>query len=296
MLDDYPPLPERITSYCALGDSFSEGLNDPAPGDDPEQLDLFRGWADRLAEHLTQSPIGSPRLRYANLAIRGRLLAAIVEEQLPRALELKPDLVSLIGGGNDCIRPKADVDALSSLLEEAVASLRKAGIRVLLGTGFDTKHMPVFKAVRGRIGIYNANIWSIAQRHGADVLNLWAIRELQGATHWSQDRLHLTSSGHALVADEALAVLEGRPLPSHGHPIPPRPPRPVRQAVAEESRWVREHLAPWVGRRIRGVSSGDFRQPKLPQLSFVDPAGAGSSPAGDGDQDGTGSAGQTQTD
>ena len=53
--------------------------------------------------------------------------------------------------------------------------------------------------------------------------------------------------------------------------MPDRPNRPIRTAVAEEAHWVREHLAPWVGRRLRGASSGDFVQAKLPELVRVRP-------------------------
>ena len=57
------------SSFVAVGDSFTEGLDDPGPQGG------YRGWADRLAEHLAAS--GGP-LRYANLAVRGRLLRQIV--------------------------------------------------------------------------------------------------------------------------------------------------------------------------------------------------------------------------
>src|SRR5699024_1774849 len=104
---------EAITSYVAVGDSFSEGLMDP----DPHGEDRYRGWADRLALMLTESAVGSPDVSYANLAIRGRLLDRIIDEQIPRALEIRPDLVSLCAGGNDCLRPKADIDALAGKFE-----------------------------------------------------------------------------------------------------------------------------------------------------------------------------------
>ena len=47
----------------------------------------LRGWADRVAEGLGAV---DPQAQYVNLAIRGRLLIPIPEEQLPHALELKP--------------------------------------------------------------------------------------------------------------------------------------------------------------------------------------------------------------
>jgi lysophospholipase L1-like esterase len=63
-------------SFVAIGDSFTEGLNDAAPGGG------FRGWADRLAGLLAAE---YPGLRYANLAVRGKLLRQIVAEQVPAA-------------------------------------------------------------------------------------------------------------------------------------------------------------------------------------------------------------------
>ena len=46
--------------YVAIGDSTTEGLEDPYPDGSG-----YRGWADRLAERMAQA---SPGLLYANLA------------------------------------------------------------------------------------------------------------------------------------------------------------------------------------------------------------------------------------
>ena len=93
-----------IEAFVAIGDSFTEGLNDPDPGGG------FRGWADRVAAALAAQ---RPGFRYANLAVRGKRLGQVVAEQVPRAAELAPDLVSLAAGGNDILRG-ADVDVLAS--------------------------------------------------------------------------------------------------------------------------------------------------------------------------------------
>jgi len=61
----------------------------------------FRGWADRLAETLAAI---EPDLRYANLAVRGKLAAQVAEEQLEPALALEPDLASVLSGLNDMLR------------------------------------------------------------------------------------------------------------------------------------------------------------------------------------------------
>src|SRR5882757_3072610 len=69
------------SSYVAVGDSFTEGMNDRLPDG------TFRGWADRLAGMLAA---GQPEFQYANLAVRGKMLAEIVDEQVPVALEAQP--------------------------------------------------------------------------------------------------------------------------------------------------------------------------------------------------------------
>src|ERR1700683_5293149 len=88
-------LTRDIGSFVAIGDSFTEGLNDPLPDGG------FRGWADRVAAVLAERV---PGFRYANLAVRGKLLAEVIAEQLPSAIDMAPDLVSVAAGGNDVLR------------------------------------------------------------------------------------------------------------------------------------------------------------------------------------------------
>src|SRR6476469_7548293 len=68
--------------FVALGDSFTEGVGDP----DPARPNGLRGWADRVAEVLADR--AGEEFGYANLAIRGRKLHAIIEEQLDAAVAL----------------------------------------------------------------------------------------------------------------------------------------------------------------------------------------------------------------
>ena len=89
------------------------------------------------------------------------MLAQVVTEQLPRAVELAPDLVSLAAGGNDILRGD-DVDELAATFEPAVAKLQAAGCRVLIFTGFDPRMFPVIRLLRGRIAAYNMHLRGIA--------------------------------------------------------------------------------------------------------------------------------------
>src|SRR5215470_11946096 len=128
-----------IGSFVALGDSFTEGLDDPRAGQTG-----YLGWADRFAGMLAAE---RPGLRYANLAVRGKLLRAVAEEQVPQAIAMAPDLVSLAAGGNDMLRPRSDPDALARSFDEVVRTLLMSGCQVMIFTGFDTR-FPVLRLIR----------------------------------------------------------------------------------------------------------------------------------------------------
>lgn len=253
---------EGWTRYVAVGDSFTEGL-----WGEPDADGRPTGWADLLAAELSsrRTAAGLPPLEYANLAVRGRLLRPILTEQLPRALRAEPDLVSIVGGGNDILRPVVDVDALARNLEAAVVRVRRTGADVLLATGMDVKDSPVVRRTRPRVGVFNAHVWSIARRHGCYVLDLWGMRSLRDWRMWAPDRIHLNAEGHARVAQAALEAL-GLPADPHwDEPLPPAP----RMTRLEEARWnaewVKDWALPWVTRRLRRRSSGDSVTPKRPE-------------------------------
>ncbi|WP_402468182.1 SGNH/GDSL hydrolase family protein [Isoptericola aurantiacus] len=267
--DSAPTAQPRWSRYVAIGDSFSEGLWDPYPYADgtrapagTQTTAVQRGWADRLADALAERR-GDAGLEYANLAIRGKKLRQIIAEQVPAALAMQPDLVSLIGGGNDILRPQADVHGLSADLERAVAEIRATGADVLMSTGFRTAG--ALSLTQGRVGVYNANIWSIARRHGAFVLDTWGLRGLHDWRLWSDDRIHLTDEGHRRIAQAALQALGQEPddaefdTPLEAAPVPP-----FRDRARADAQWARVHVVPWVQRRLRGTSSGDGLTPKWP--------------------------------
>jgi lysophospholipase L1-like esterase len=252
-----------IHRYVALGDSFTEGVGDP----DPARPNGLRGWADRVAEVLDRH---SPGFGYANLAIRGRLLGAVLDEQLAPALAFRPDLVTIYAGGNDILRPGVDLDALAERYDAAVGDLTDAGARVLVWTGFDLGWAPVFGRLRGRVAIYNELVREIADRHAATVVDFWRLREYRDQRLWDQDRMHMSPAGHQRMAIEVLDTL-GVPhdltaLPLSDHPVLTR---------AEERRaaydWARGFALPWVKRRLTGTSSGDGVLPKRPTPAPIGP-------------------------
>lgn len=239
-----------------MGDSFTEGIGDP----EPSSPGGYRGWADRVAEELSH---GTEDFRYANLAIRGRLLGQILGEQLEPALALKPDLISISAGGNDLIRPGSDPDALAEQLDKAVGRMAATGATVLLLNGPDIRDTPVLGMVRGRVAVYNENLRTIAARHDAVVGDMWSLRQLADTQMWAGDRLHFSPLGHHTIAIMVLAALNVQHslVPLEPTPLPPQK---WQTARAGDLIWAREFLVPWVLRRIRHQSSGDGISAKRP--------------------------------
>jgi lysophospholipase L1-like esterase len=245
-----------IRRYVALGDSFTEGVGDA----DPTRPNGVRGWADRVAEVLG----GCWSTEYANLAIRGRKLGQVLDEQLEPALALAPDLVTVYAGGNDILRPNVDLDALMARYDEAIGALRSTGATVLLWTAFAARKSALFKPLRGRFALYNEDVREIADRHGARVVDYWRMSEYDDWGYWDVDRLHMATPGHQLMATKVLEVLGL----SHDLPAPTplrRPALSTREQRLANLAWTREHLAPWVKRRLTGTSSGDGLSPRYPQ-------------------------------
>lgn len=251
-------------TYVALGDSLTEGLQDFDDTGTPI------GWADRLAQLLADR--AGTDIGYANLAIRGRLLGPILTEQVEPALALSPDLVSIWGGGNDFLRPDADPDAMAAAVEEAVVRFRTAGSDVLIGLGVDSRDSPIIRLTRKRTAIYNINLVGIAARHGAHIIDSWNLRSLRDWRMWHEDRIHLNAAGHQRVALAAFAALGLEPDdPDWAVPLPASTPMSRREQLDWNLAWGREHLAPWLGRRIRRASSGAGRTAKVPQYVTVSP-------------------------
>jgi lysophospholipase L1-like esterase len=249
----------RWRSFVAVGDSFTEGLDDPYPDG------TFRGWADLVAARLAaDAPEG---LGYANLAVRGRLFPAVVEEQVPVALAMKPDLISFAAGGNDVLRRNFDPYALAEQFGRVVSELRATGADVVLFRFADVMaRLPGQRLIAPRVAVLNAAVGETADRYGARLVDLFSDDEFHNPALWSVDRLHLAAAGHRRVAAHVLDALGVNPDPDWLAPADR--PAPVRwlTARAADAQWAARHFAPWVKRRLTGRSSGDAVIAKRPSL------------------------------
>lgn len=251
--------PGRLDSFVALGDSFTEGLNDARPDGS------YRGWADRVAEALAVETTG---FRYANLAVRGRRLDRIAGEQVDAAVAMQPALVTLCGGGNDILNPRCNPHALGQRLHQAVLRLAGTGATVVVFTGFDMGgRLPLAARLALRTATYNELIRRSAAELDAVLIDMWDMAVLRDDRMWSEDRLHLSGEGHLRVAAAVLEALGRDPGIDWRAPLAPLLPRAWVSARREDARWARAHLLPWAARHARGRSSGDGVTPKRPTLA-----------------------------
>lgn len=250
--------------YVAIGDSSTEGL------EDPDGKGRHRGWADRLAEHIARSQ--KEPLLYANLAIRGRKTREVLEEQLPIALAMKPDLASAFVGTNDAIQAKFDADKVGADLQAIWSALRSAGATVVSLTLPDLSAViPLAKHLSARVAELNRVTRAAAKATGVILIDLADHPMATDPRIWHTDRLHANAIGHERIA---AAIAHELRIPGVPHnwdaPLPSHAPRRVSDRVKAEALWARDYLIPWMGRRLTGRSSGDGITPKRPWLAPVE--------------------------
>jgi lysophospholipase L1-like esterase len=246
--------------FVVCGDSYSEGMTD-------EMVDgLYRGWADRVADGLAKK---SPTFTYANLAIRGKLLPQVIQDQVPIALTYVtgPDtLVSFHAGANDALRPGFDAALAKERYQGAVRKLAASGATIMLFTVLeDTGNSGRgSKLWQERFGAFNQGVREIAAEVGAIIVDANQERFFSDKRFLAFDRLHLNSMGHSRCADAVLEKLGYEFDPGWRTPLPPATPTPWIKERAVGVMWFFVFALPWIIRRLRGRSSGDGRVCKYP--------------------------------
>ncbi|TSB31691.1 SGNH/GDSL hydrolase family protein [Streptomyces benahoarensis] len=246
----------HYTSFVAVGDSFTEGMSDGLPDGS------YRGWADLLAARLAAR---TPGFRYANLAVRGKLIGQIADDQAGPAAAMGADLVTMVGGLNDVLRPTCDVAQVCERFSAAAAVLARGGGQLVLMRS-PGRQGPVLERFRPRMEELYAHIDAVAARHGALVVDLYASRALADPRMWADDRLHLNAEGHRRVAEAVWQTLGFGAENDWDAPLPPAVAPGWRARRSADARFAREHLVPWISRRLTGRSSGDGRPAKRPAL------------------------------
>jgi phosphatidylinositol alpha 1,6-mannosyltransferase len=164
---------------------------------------------------------------------------------------------------------RAEVGRLAATLGTAVGRVRDAGADVLLVTPFMPRR-PASRLFETRFAAFADGLRDVAREHGAMLLDVRTRPELIDPAMWAEDRVHLNSAGHRVLAYEAAQLLGVRDASELGA---------LEQSVHDDEgaadrhlrnpEWIVQHAAPWIARRMRGRTAGDGRSPKHDALTRV---------------------------
>jgi len=247
-----------FTRFIALGDSMTEGMCD-------EVIDgNYRGWADRVADTLSKA---SPNFTYANLAIRGKLLHQVIDDQIPSAAQYitgPETLVSFHAGANDVLRPNYQAEVAFAKYEKGISDLAKTCATVIVFTVIDRVEGKGKTAQlwHERFSAFNVNVREVANKYGATIIESDDAKWMADLRFLAKDRLHLNSDGHWRLSQAVLEKLGKDFDPAWKIPLAPAVEKSKLRKLSENLLWIIAFVIPWIWRRLRGRSSGDGRRAK----------------------------------
>jgi lysophospholipase L1-like esterase len=185
-----------VTSYVALGDSFTAGNG----------IGNGRRWADLLAAELAA---GREDFQYLNLA-RDGATSSEVEDTIEPAIELGPDLVTLVCGANDVLlSTRPDIAGFRERYDRMLGRL-KAG---LPGAKILVSNYPAGSQIHGlgprtqrrlQRGLDELNriIVQVSFSRGIACLDVTEHPGVREPGNLDADGLHPSVLGHRRAADE----------------------------------------------------------------------------------------------
>lgn len=241
----------RAVRLVALGDSLTEGVGDPVDGG-------WRGWAELLADGIAAGPEES--VEFTNLAVSVAQTRDVLEQQMPAALALRPDLVSVVIGVNDTLRCTFDIRAVAERLDTVYAAFTRQGAVLLTACLPDPGAMlglpgALARPLARRQRAVNRVVHALSHRYEAVHLHAAEGDWIMDRAMWSADRLHPGERGHRQLAVRFHALLAQAGLATGPAPSPePGFAAPTRSASLL---WLATAGTGWVARRCTDL---------LPQL------------------------------
>ncbi|AWW40665.1 SGNH/GDSL hydrolase family protein [Streptomyces cadmiisoli] len=238
----------RPVRFVALGDSLTEGVGDPVGKG-------WRGWAALLAGGLGEQPA-----EFTNLAVSGAQTRDVLERQLPPALALRPDVVSVLVGVNDTLRRTFDIHHIAERLDKVYASFARQDTALLTACLPDPGTMlglpgALAAPLARRQRAVNTVVHALSERHGALHLHAAEGAWTTDRAMWSSDRLHPGERGHRQLAVRFHGLLTDAGLATGAAPcLEPEFRAPTRSASLW---WLATAGTAWVARRCNDL---------LPQL------------------------------
>jgi lysophospholipase L1-like esterase len=192
-----------VTTYVAMGDSFTAGVDPSVPR-----------WPDELARSLGG--------HYVNLAEVGATSEHVERDQLAEALELSPDVVTLVCGANDVLLDtRPDVEAYARRLSRMFSRLRRElpDVMIMTATYPDiSRFLELRPRSRSRVerGMrrFNEACRAVANRHHVVLLEGFDHPATAQRATFGADGFHPSAEGHRAAAREFLRALRNRFRPS----------------------------------------------------------------------------------
>lgn len=187
--------------FAVVGDSLAEGLGDPTPGY------RIASWADRTAEALRRVV---PDLAYLNLGVRGLTAGQVRGGQAETAARFAPDLVAIVCGGNDLLLPGFSPDVLEKELDLLFSRLAAPGTTLFAYALADVAAaVPELRGgpLEGGVAVLNRVTRTVAQRHGAVLVEMYDHPAVGDRDLFSADLVHASARGHAVIAAATVRAL-----------------------------------------------------------------------------------------
>jgi acyl-CoA thioesterase I len=171
--------------YVAIGDSAAQGIGASSPN---------RSYVGVLADEIRA--VTGRTLRVVNLSVSGATVELAVQDQLPRFVKLRPDIVTVAIGANDIAlwNPAAFEEGI----REIFAALPPFAL---------VADLPYFYFPRNerKVAVANRIVRRVAAEHGLTVVPLHAETKHQGVvgilTQFAIDLFHPNDHGYRVWAD-----------------------------------------------------------------------------------------------
>ncbi|MEE4494962.1 SGNH/GDSL hydrolase family protein [Streptomyces sp. BE230] len=184
--------------FAVIGDSLSAGTGDPSPGYED------KGWSDRLADVLR---CVRPDLEYLNTAEDGATTAQTLEKQMDHAQKFEPDLLHLPCGANDLVRRHPDFEEIEHKLRRMYELASQTGAQLTTFTLGRAYVISVFPDWGERVARINDITRGLAAEYGAVVVDMWDHPVNERENLLSEDRIHFSTSGQAVMEAEMVKSL-----------------------------------------------------------------------------------------
>lgn len=229
---------ETPITFAVLGDSAASGVGDS------DTHGTCRGWAYYLANAFSDPVV------YVNVARPGAKSEEVRDIQLNQIMPFRPTITAVIVGGNDLLRNGFDPRQIRENLSLITRTLTEAKSEVLLMQLHDASRivpMPylIRRIIRRRANALNEVTEEIAKEFGAIFVKVRDIHDLYNRKLWHVDRMHPSSLGHQVLAQEFARLLEERQWRIAPIPLV----SPPATATLERVNWMLKNGIPWFLKR-----------------------------------------------